>query len=108
MTYNEALAKLKNESTTGGSATNTPNAADRAEAPEQNIWSHILQEVQNSTKKMPPAKSLILLGDNESGRSTLISRIKGVENISKGIGLEYHYIEINNEEDRDGLLAASI
>jgi dynein light intermediate chain 1 len=57
--------------------------------------------VQNSTKKTPPAKSLILLGDNESGRSTLISRLKGVESITKGIGLEYHYIEIK-DEDRDG------
>jgi dynein light intermediate chain 1 len=60
-----------------------------------------LQEVQNSTKKSPPPKSIILLGDNESGRSTLISRLKGVESVSKGIGLEYHYIDIK-DEDRDG------
>lgn len=63
--------------------------------------SQILQDVQNSTKKTPPPKSLILLGDNESGRSTLVSRLKGVETISKGIGLEYHYIDIK-DEDRDG------
>jgi dynein light intermediate chain 1 len=65
-----------------------------------NIWSQILQDVQDSTKAAPP-KSLILLGDNESGRTTLISRLKGVENVRKGIGLEYHYIEIR-DEDRDG------
>lgn len=65
-----------------------------------NIWSQILQDVQNSTKKTPPPKSLILLGDNESGRSTLIARLKGVDNISKAIGLEYHYIDIK-DEDRD-------
>ncbi len=69
---------------------------------DKNIWSDILQEVKNSTKKTPPPKSVVLLGDNESGRSTLVARMKGVENISKGIGLEYHYIDINNEEDRDG------
>ena len=63
--------------------------------------SHILQEVQNSTKKSPPPKSVILLGDNESGRSTIISRLKNVETISKGIGLEYHYIDIK-DDDRDG------
>ena len=68
---------------------------------DSKIWSDILQEVQNSTKKTPPPKSVILLGDNESGRSTLISRMKGVETISKGIGLEYHYLDVNNEEDRD-------
>ena len=72
--------------------------------PDKNIWSDILQEVQNSTKKTPPPKSIVLLGDNESGRSTLIARMKGLDSISKGIGLEYHYIEINNEEDRDGKL----
>jgi dynein light intermediate chain 1 len=60
-----------------------------------------LQEVQDSTKNSPPPKSIILLGDNESGRSTLISRLKGVENISKGVGLEYHYIEVKDEERDD-------
>lgn len=60
-----------------------------------------MQEVQNSTKKTPPTKSIILLGDNESGRSTLISRLKGVESLTKGIGLEYHYIDVK-DEDRDG------
>ncbi len=57
--------------------------------------------MQDSTKATPP-KSLILLGDNESGRTTLISRLKSVENIRKGIGLEYHYIEIK-DDDRDGI-----
>ena len=76
--------------------------SDAVNVPDKNIWSDILQEVQNSTKKTPPAKSVVFLGDNESGRSTLIARMKGIESISKGIGLEYHYIEINNEEDKDG------
>ena len=58
--------------------------------------------MQNSTKKSPPPKSIILLGDNESGRSTLVSRLKNVESVSKGIGLEYHYIDIK-DEDRDDI-----
>lgn len=97
MTFNEpsSIVKTKNDSTPA----NAQNNAEKTDN-EQNIWSHILQEVQNSTKKTPPAKSLILLGDNESGRSTLISRLKGVDSITKGIGLEYHYIEIK-DEDRD-------
>lgn len=44
----------------------------------------------------------MLLGDNESGRTTLISRLRGVESISKGVGLEYHYIDVK-DEDRDGI-----
>ena len=59
-----------------------------------------MQEVQNSTKKSPPPKSIILLGENESGRSTIVARLKNVESVSKGIGLEYHYIDIK-DEDRD-------
>lgn len=81
---------------------NTLNITTNNDTIEQtNIWSHILQQVQNSTKKTPPTKTIIILGDNESGRSTLVSRLKGVENLSKGFGLEYHYIDVK-DEDRDG------
>ena len=109
MTYTESLQKLSRQESASSTVTNRSNETVKATSAtevnaEKNIWSDILQEVQNSTKKTPPAKSVILLGDNESGRSTLISRMKGVESISKGIGLEYHYIDINNEEDRDGKL----
>lgn len=97
MTYTESKLKTQH-STSSQSGEGSKASTD----PDKNIWSDILQDVQNSTKKTPPVKSVILLGDNESGRSTLIARMKGVDNISKGIGLEYHYIEINNEEDRDG------
>lgn len=71
-----------------------------------NIWSDILQEVQDLTKATPP-KLIILLGDNESGRTTLVSRLKGVENVRKGIGLEYHYIDIK-DEDRDEIPKLSV
>lgn len=104
MTYTESLQKLNRQES---SSSTVKTSATDVNA-EKNIWSDILQEVQNSTKKTPPAKSVILLGDNESGRSTLISRMKGVESISKGIGLEYHYIDINNEEDRDDTQKLSI
>lgn len=93
MTYSSGMDKLERQESQISST--APNNDDTK------IWSDILQEVQNSTKKTPPPKSVILLGDNESGRSTLISRMKGVETISKGIGLEYHYLDVNNEEDRD-------
>ena len=65
------------------------------------LRSQILKEVKHSTKNSPPPKSLILMGDNESGRSTLVSRLKGVDTVSKGIGLEYNYIDVK-DEDRDG------
>lgn len=89
-----SLATLATKPSTGGLVDSEP-------ANFQNIWSQILQDVQDSTKTTPP-KTLILLGDNESGRSTLISRLKGVETIRKGIGLEYNYIDIK-DDDRDGI-----
>ena len=102
MTYNESLLKLNRQESGSAVTSQSGDTLKGSENAEKNIWSDILQEVQNQTKKTPPPKSVILLGDNESGRSTLVSRMKGVENINKGIGLEYHYIDINNEEDRDG------
>jgi hypothetical protein len=60
-----------------------------------------LQDVHNSTKKSPPIKSIVVLGDNESGRSSLIARLKGAESVSKGLGFEYHYIDVR-DENRDG------
>ena len=42
------------------------------------------------------------MGENESGRSTIVARLKNVESVSKGIGLEYHYIDIK-DEDRDDI-----
>lgn len=97
--------KLTTQTSTSSTTTTTTTMSAEAiaeAAATKNIWSHILQEVQNSTKKSPPPKSIILLGDNESGRSTLVARLKNVESISKGIGLEYHYIDIK-DEDRDDI-----
>lgn len=41
------------------------------------------------------------LGDNESGKTTLIAKLQGVEDPKKGSGLEYAYIDVRDEY-RDG------
>lgn len=61
----------------------------------------ILRDVKSSTKKAPAAKSLVVLGDNESGRTTLIAKLQDSDDPKRGAGLEYHYIDIK-DEDRDG------
>lgn len=44
----------------------------------------------------PPCK-----GDNESGKTTLIAKLQGVDEPKKGTGLEYYYIDVKDEY-RDG------
>nr|CAD7255984.1 unnamed protein product [Timema shepardi] len=41
--------------------------------------------------------SLVISGDNESGKTTLIAKLQGVEDPKKGSGLEYAYIDVRDE-----------
>ena len=61
----------------------------------------ILRDVKSSTKKAPATKSLVVLGDNESGRTTLVAKLQGNDDPKRGAGLEYHYIDVK-DDDRDG------
>ena len=63
----------------------------------------ILRDVKSSTKKAPATKSLVVLGDNESGRTTLVAKLQANEDPKRGAGLEYHYIDIK-DDDRDGTI----
>lgn len=64
--------------------------------------SAILSEVQTqSSTKLPSNKSVLVLGDNASGKTTLIAKLQGVEDPKKGSGLEYAYIDVRDEY-RDG------
>ncbi|GFU33050.1 cytoplasmic dynein 1 light intermediate chain 2 [Trichonephila clavipes] len=63
-----------------------------------NLWLEILQEVQeSSSNKLPSCKTLLVLGDNESGKTSLIAKLEGNEDPRKGSGLEYHYIFVRDE-----------
>ncbi|KAK7789725.1 hypothetical protein R5R35_007293 [Gryllus longicercus] len=63
-----------------------------------NLWSAILGEVQTKgNTKLPSCKSVVVLGDNESGKTTLIAKLQGVEDPKKGSGLEYAYIDVRDE-----------
>ncbi|GIY30662.1 cytoplasmic dynein 1 light intermediate chain 2 [Caerostris darwini] len=63
-----------------------------------NLWLEILQEVQeSSSNKLPSCRTLLVLGDNESGKTSLIAKLEGNEDPRKGSGLEYHYIYVRDE-----------
>lgn len=63
--------------------------------------SEILQQTRQTTKKLPANKSLLVLGDNETGKTTLISKLAHPENTRKGSGLEYNFMEIRDEYRED-------
>lgn len=44
---------------------------------------------------------MLVLGDNSSGKTSLIAKLQGVEDPKKGSGLEYAYIDVRDEY-RDG------
>jgi len=65
---------------------------------QENLWSSLLGEVQTSrTSQLPTSKSLLVLGDKESGKTTLIAKLQGNEDPKKGSGLEYGYIDVRDE-----------
>lgn len=69
-----------------------------ANAEETKIWSSILQQVrQTDTKKLPANKSILVLGDNETGKTSLIAKMAGLEVPKKGSSLEYNFIEVRDE-----------
>ncbi|XP_078335547.1 cytoplasmic dynein 1 light intermediate chain 2-like isoform X2 [Crassostrea virginica] len=72
--------------------------ADDDENESQTLWATILGEVQSSSAtNLPSTKSVLVLGDNESGKTTLVARLQGVEEPKKGSGLEYYYIDVKDD-----------
>ncbi|XP_022688383.1 cytoplasmic dynein 1 light intermediate chain 2-like isoform X2 [Varroa jacobsoni] len=70
----------------------------------QNIWSSILKQVQSSQpNKLPSQKSLLVLGDNEVGKTTLMGKLAGstTDESRKGSGLEYHHLLIKDDYTED-------
>ncbi|XP_054283012.1 cytoplasmic dynein 1 light intermediate chain 2 isoform X2 [Macrosteles quadrilineatus] len=69
---------------------------------KENLWTSILAEVQKKgNTKLPSCKQLLVLGDNESGKTTLIAKLQGVEDPKKGSSLEYAYIDVRDEYRED-------
>lgn len=40
---------------------------------------------------------LLFLGDNQCGKTTLVAKLQGIDDLTKGIGLEYAYIDIRDD-----------
>merc|ERR1712241_341863 len=65
---------------------------------DENLWASVLSEVQTSrNSQLPASKNLLVLGDKESGKTTLIAKLQANEDPKKGAGLEYGYIDVRDE-----------
>ncbi|ESO81920.1 hypothetical protein LOTGIDRAFT_223679 [Lottia gigantea] len=74
------------------------NVDDKGSEETQNLWASILSEVQSSSaSKLSNSRTVLVLGDNDSGKTTLIAKLQGIEEPKKGSGLEYYYIDVKDE-----------
>lgn len=63
------------------------------------VWIHIFIHYY----QLGGALVYIWIGENETGKTTLIAKMQGVDEPKKGSGLEYMYVDVK-DEDRDGKL----
>ncbi|KAI5705308.1 hypothetical protein M8J75_013731 [Diaphorina citri] len=69
---------------------------------DENLWMTILSEVLTADKtKLPSNKQILVLGDNSSGKTTLIAKLQGIDSPEKGLALEYAYINVSDEYRED-------
>ncbi|OXA63582.1 cytoplasmic dynein 1 light intermediate chain 2 [Folsomia candida] len=81
---------------------NNNSAGSAGSGSEDNVWSSILSEVRsNASVKLPSGRAVVVLGHPESGKTTLVAKLQGIEDPKKGSGLEYTYIEIRDEYRED-------
>ncbi|KAI7814861.1 Dynein, partial [Triplophysa rosa] len=68
----------------------------------QNLWSSILSEVSTrSSSKLPSGKNILVFGEDGSGKTTLMAKLQGAEHNKKGRGLEYLYLNVQDEDIDD-------
>ncbi|XP_050425975.1 cytoplasmic dynein 1 light intermediate chain 2 [Adelges cooleyi] len=69
---------------------------------EENLWNSMLISLkEKGGTRLPTDKSMIIIGDKECGKTTLVAKLQGIDDLTKGIGLEYAYIDIRDEYKED-------
>lgn len=71
----------------------------QGEDTSDNLWADLLKEVAANKHKTLPSRSLLVLGDRDSGKTTLLAKLQGNEDPKKGSGLEFGYIDVRDEEE---------
>ncbi|WKX92120.1 hypothetical protein Q1695_010279 [Nippostrongylus brasiliensis] len=71
---------------------------------DEKLWTRILSEVSSKTSSTLQGGTLIILGDNQSGKSSLLARLEKNESQGQRSALEYHFLNVQNDF-RDGSYA---
>jgi len=81
-----------------GSANQQTGNSD-SDPDSDNLWASLLKEVAANKGSTLPRKSLLVLGDRDSGKTTLLAKLQGNEDPKKGSGLEFGYIDVSEEDE---------
>ncbi|KAK2819963.1 hypothetical protein Q7C36_021609 [Tachysurus vachellii] len=103
------MAPVLEKKLLGAAAGTEDRTMDSAQEEEgHNLWSSILSEVSTrSSTKLPSGRNILLFGDDGSGKTTLMTKLQGVEHNKKGRGLEYLYLNVH-DEDRDDVTRCNV
>ncbi|XP_022221115.2 cytoplasmic dynein 1 light intermediate chain 1-like [Drosophila obscura] len=71
------------------------------EKAKENLWYAILNEQKPRFRKLVSNKSLLVLGDNGTGKTSLIAKLQGKKPPKHGAGLEYAYIDVEDDSNGD-------
>ncbi|VVC44806.1 Hypothetical protein CINCED_3A010782 [Cinara cedri] len=67
-----------------------------------NLWNSILISLKEKGRtRLPTDKAVIIIGNNQCGKTTLVGKLQGIDDLTKGIGLEYAYIDIRDDYKED-------
>ena len=93
-------------STTATTTTTTTTDQSQDKTNQDIIWKQILNEVSNQNqRRISGSKSLLVLGDNTSGKSSLIAKLQSAggretSDFKKSVSLQYTYIDVHNEDEK--------
>uniref|UniRef100_A0A182NZV3 Dynein light intermediate chain n=1 Tax=Anopheles epiroticus TaxID=199890 RepID=A0A182NZV3_9DIPT len=83
---------------TPADTSSTPSVQANDAIAMKNFWTTILGEIQTRSNSQPPRdKSVLVLGDSASGKSTLVAKLKGTKYPRKCLGLQYDYIVVRDK-----------
>jgi len=70
---------------------------------QENLWEKILNEASRSVADRLESKHVLLLGDRNTGKSTLLARLQGMDigELQRGVALDYSFIDIHSSPEAD-------
>jgi len=69
----------------------------------ENLWNSILSEASRNVTDRLESRTLVILGDRNCGKTTLIAKLQGIDisEAGKGIALDYSFLDIYTTTDQD-------